>query len=202
MNARGGRRGPDLSSAGRLTAAALRQKIAAPNDPLPAPPGGRGGPVPVTIVVRTLDGGEIRGVRRNEDTYSLQIVDATGSLHLLDKLRLESVTVDNRSLMPGDYATRLSAAEMTDLVAYLRAQEGRDLSKTIAAPMAGGVTYERLRNATAEPHNWLMYWGDYQGTHFSALLITAGMEPAAGRLAFPILGGNPSSKAHRLSPTA
>ena len=32
------------------------------------------------------DGREIRGVRRNEDTFSLQMVDASGQLHLLDKL--------------------------------------------------------------------------------------------------------------------
>ena len=192
VNARGGITGPDLSSAGRLTAAVLRQKITAPSDPLQAAPGGRGAPPPVTIVARTLDGREIRGVRRNEDTYSLQIVDATGSLHLLDKLKLQSVTVDNRSLMPADYATRLSAADIANLVAYLRSQEGRNPTKTIAAPMAGGVTYERLRNAKAEPHNWLMYWGDYQGTHFSSLnQITAGnvqrLQPA---WTFPIVGGN------------
>ena len=41
------------------------------------------------------DGREIRGVRRNEDTFSLQMVDATGQLHLLDKLKLASVTVEN-----------------------------------------------------------------------------------------------------------
>jgi alcohol dehydrogenase (cytochrome c) len=31
------------------------------------------------------------------------------------------------------------------------------------------VTYDRLRNTKSEPHNWLMYWGDYQGTHYSSL---------------------------------
>ena len=36
-------------------------------------------------------------------------------------------------------------------------------------PSTGGVTYERLMKPGAEPHNWLMYWGDYQGTHYSAL---------------------------------
>ena len=38
-----------------------------------------------------------------------------------------------------------------------------------APPVAGGVTYERLRNAAAEPHNWLMYWGNYHSTHYSPL---------------------------------
>jgi alcohol dehydrogenase (cytochrome c) len=33
----------------------------------------------------------------------------------------------------------------------------------------GGVTFDRLVRASAEPHNWLMYWGDFQGTHYSPL---------------------------------
>src|SRR5262249_46288100 len=31
------------------------------------------------------------------------------------------------------------------------------------------VTYERLRNSDREPQNWMHYWGNYQGTHYSAL---------------------------------
>ena len=37
VNARGGITGPDLRNAGRLTAAAIRQKVVSPNDPLPPP---------------------------------------------------------------------------------------------------------------------------------------------------------------------
>ncbi|HWW82308.1 MAG TPA: PQQ-dependent dehydrogenase, methanol/ethanol family [Vicinamibacterales bacterium] len=33
----------------------------------------------------------------------------------------------------------------------------------------GGVTSARLEKASAEPENWLMYWGDYQATHYSGL---------------------------------
>jgi alcohol dehydrogenase (cytochrome c) len=36
-------------------------------------------------------------------------------------------------------------------------------------PATGGLTGERLVNAAAEPQNWLMYWGDYQSTHYSRL---------------------------------
>ena len=32
-----------------------------------------------------------------------------------------------------------------------------------------GVTFERLRHSEAEPQNWLTYWGDLRGTHFSRL---------------------------------
>jgi len=31
------------------------------------------------------------------------------------------------------------------------------------------VSFERLRHAAAEPQNWLTYWGDYGGQHFSSL---------------------------------
>jgi PQQ-dependent dehydrogenase (methanol/ethanol family) len=159
VNLRGGIAGPDLSGAGRLSPEVLRRTIVDPN----------GGPPKATVVVKTQDGRDIRGVRRNEDTFSVQIIDASGQLHLLDKRKLASVQVEDRSLMPADYATRLASADITDLVAYLRTLQGRDLHRTSAQPMAGGVTAERLHNSKAEPQNWLMYWGDYQGTHFSPL---------------------------------
>ena len=31
------------------------------------------------------------------------------------------------------------------------------------------LTFERLRKASSEPQNWLTYWGDYQGRHYSGL---------------------------------
>lgn len=171
VNARGGIVGPDLSNAGRLQPGQLRQKIIDPQSPAAAAGSGRGGaPAPATVVVTTRDGREIRGVRRNEDTFSLQMVDTSGQLHLLDKSKLASVAVQATSLHPTDYATRLSAAEIANLVAYLGTLKGRDAARTaVAPPPSGGVTYERLLNSRAEPHNWLMYWGDYQGTHYSAL---------------------------------
>ncbi len=52
-----------------------------------------------------------------------------------------------------------------------------------APPVADGVTFERLRNARAEPQNWLTYYGAYDGQRFSALdqITTAnvrGLRPA------------------------
>ena len=199
VNGRGGITGPDLSDAARFQPAALRQKIVDPNNPLPpargggrgAGGGGRGGAAaPTTIVVKTPDGREVRGVRRNEDTFSLQMVDASGQLHLFDKLKVTSVTVENKSLMPGDYATRLSAADITNLVAYLRGQQGRDMNKTAGAPVAGGVTYERLLHAEAEPQNWMMYWGNYHGNHYSTLnqITAANVGRLRAEWALPIPG--------------
>src|SRR5205814_799513 len=115
------------------------------------------------------DGRELRGVRRNEDTFSLQMVDASGQLHLLDKLKLANLRVENRSLMPDNYNARLTEDEITHVVAYLGTLRERDLAKASAITLPGGVTYARLVKPDAEPQNWFMYWGDYHGTHSSGL---------------------------------
>ena len=120
MNARGGIVGPDLSNAGRLSPEVLRQKIVNPNAVPPSGRGGgRGGATPATAIVKTPDGREIRGVRRNEDTFSLQMIDVAGQLRMFDKRQLSSVVIDSTSLHPPDYATRLSSDEIENLVAYL-----------------------------------------------------------------------------------
>lgn len=67
----------------------------------------------------------------------------------------------------------LTTDQTWQLVAYLR---------SIAAPAPewwlgprnreahlADVGYGRLRNSAAEPQNWLTYWGDYGGQHFSPL---------------------------------
>jgi PQQ-dependent dehydrogenase (methanol/ethanol family) len=181
INGRGGAVGPDLSAAGQLSVAALRQAILDPNAAAQAAGqrggggrggggrgGGRGGGGSVTVVVKYRDGREVRGIRRSEDTFSLQMIDATGKLHFVDKMAVSGVRVDTTSLMPA-YADRLSATEVADLVAYLATQKERDASKTAAAQIPGGIGYERLLAAASEPQNWPMFWGNYQGTHYSAL---------------------------------
>ena len=213
VNGRGGVVGPDLSTAGRMSVEALRRKILDPSTALATPPaGGRGagpstppgaGPAiplavnrggagarPQVIVAKTRDGREVRGVRRNEDTFSVQIVDASGTLHLFDKLQLAELRVENRSLMPGDFATKLVSSELNDLVAYLGTLKERDLRMASASVIPGGVTFERLVKADREPHNWLMYWGDFHGTHYSGLrqIDTTNVGRLQTAWAFPMPG--------------
>ncbi|MGH2886592.1 MAG: PQQ-binding-like beta-propeller repeat protein, partial [Solirubrobacteraceae bacterium] len=38
-----------------------------------------------------------------------------------------------------------------------------------APPVAENVTYERILNARSEPHNWLTYYGAYDGQRYSPL---------------------------------
>ena len=162
VNGSGGIAGPDLSNAGRLTTDALRAKItnpdAAPN------PGGRGGPS--TVVVKTKDGREIRGLRRAEDSFTLLLTDASGKLLRFDKSDLTDQRTEQKSLMP---TMRLAEPEIDGLVSYLRTLNGRDAAKLIQAEIPGGLSFDRLRDASAEPQNWLTYWGDYQATHYSRL---------------------------------
>jgi alcohol dehydrogenase (cytochrome c) len=169
VNGRGAAVGPDLSTAGRMPVEALRQKILDPgtsaNPNARRSRGARSG----FLVVKTKDGREIRGLRRNEDTYTLLLTDTAGALHRLDKQGLAEIRRETGSIMPGDYGQRLSESEIQDLVAYLTGLNGRDLTKTINEEIPGGLSYERIRDSHKEPGNWLTYWGNYQGTHFSAL---------------------------------
>ena len=167
VNARGGLVGPDLSAAGRTAAATLRAKILNPDTDMN--PNERGRRAPSAVVVKTADGSELRGVLRIEDTFSLQMMDVSGKLHLLDKAHIQEERYEFKSLMPDDFAKRLSAPEIQNIVAYLKTLNGRDLAKTVRVDVPGGLTFDRLRNSAAEPQNWLTYWGDYQGRHYSSL---------------------------------
>ncbi len=68
----------------------------------------------------TMEGGQtLTGVVRNEDNFSMQLQTTDGSLHLLAKSELRNIEYQPRSLMPDDYASRLSRQELDDLVSYL-----------------------------------------------------------------------------------
>jgi putative heme-binding domain-containing protein len=106
--------GPDLSSIrGQLTLQQLRDALTKER---PISPGYR--PVQVT----TMAGLVIRGIARNEDAFSLQILDQNKQLHLLDKQELRTIEHGKRSLMPHDYDRTLSSAEFQDLIAMLSRQ--------------------------------------------------------------------------------
>jgi alcohol dehydrogenase (cytochrome c) len=112
---------------------------------------------------------EYRGIRRNEDVFSLQMVDLKGKLRLFEKSQLAQIRVETKSLMPEDYGSRLTAADIRNLVAYLKTLDGPDPFKAPGLVLPGFVPYDRIRNAAAEPQNWLTYWGDYSGRHYSSL---------------------------------
>ena len=166
VNSRGGSVGPDLSAAGTNSAAYLQSVILNPNDPALRR---RRYFAPSPVSVKTKNGQSVRGIIRSEDSYNLLLTDLNGELHRFDKRDLLEEHIESQSLMPANYAQMLSASEIENTVAYLKSLKARDLSKTIQVEVPGGLSFDRLRNAQVEPQNWMTYWGNYQGHHFSAL---------------------------------
>ena len=68
----------------------------------------------------TADGRTIVGVPMNEDTFTVQLMDAGERIHSLEKKSLKSLTHEDRSLMPAYDANRLNNSDLDDLLAYLQ----------------------------------------------------------------------------------
>ena len=94
------------------------------------------------------------------------MVDTTGAFHSFDRAELKDLKIDNTSIMPSDYATRLTANEIRDVAAYLKAAPD---AAAPADPAHSVLSWNRQLNAPKEPANWTTYWGDLAGTHYSAL---------------------------------
>ena len=118
INGRGGRLGPDLSRIGvARSRMALVREIRNASEYIPQ------GFEPVTVAMR--DGRQIKGVRKNEDSFSIQIMDTNEQLATFLKKDLREVIDEKKSLMP-DYGTdNLTDAELDDLLAYLQTLRGR-----------------------------------------------------------------------------
>jgi cytochrome c oxidase cbb3-type subunit III len=72
------------------------------------------------VVTVALHGSQtLTGVLRNEDEFSLQLQTPDGRFHLLSRSSVARVDYSGHSLMPHDYATRLSPAELNDIVTFL-----------------------------------------------------------------------------------
>jgi cytochrome c oxidase cbb3-type subunit III len=114
----GGSVGPELTEIGaRRSAVHLRAVLMDPEKELPE------GFLQVMLV--TSDGRNIRGVRLNEDTFTIQVRDMGGHLYSFVKQDLKELHKDEgKSPMPS-FKSRLSAAEMDDLVAYLASLRGK-----------------------------------------------------------------------------
>lgn len=117
-----------------------------------------------TVEVKTKAGASIRGVKKNDDTFSVQLMDTNERLHLLMKKDLASFETPFRSLMP-----KADSAHVNHLIAFLLKGERGAPSAEWTPASDLNVTYARIRNAKAEPQNWLTYWGDFAGRHYSPL---------------------------------
>jgi putative heme-binding domain-containing protein len=118
-NGRGGRLGPDLSRAGvsRARPVLVRRIRGAVEESLP-------GFEPVTVT--TKDGQTITGVTKNEDMYSVQIMDSRERIQGYLRSDVRTVEKGKQSRMPTFGPERLSENDLNDLLAYLATLKGFD----------------------------------------------------------------------------
>lgn len=130
VKGRGGRLGPDLSRVGASRSVSylvnsirkpdkdLSVGMFDPNNPLGLPL------VYDTVTVVTTAGKKITGVAKNEDTFSVQLLDTEQNFQFFLKKDLKEVIHERRSLMPTYSEQTLSPAALRDLVAYLQSLRG------------------------------------------------------------------------------
>jgi len=166
---RGGIFGPELSSTrARFKPTALTARMAEPIHTVEVSPG-------------------LQGVVKGEDTFTLQIMDARQQWHMLNKRALPKPLAKRETPHPS-----LPANDRNDIAAFLlKAPLVYDETADWLPAADFNVTYKRLQNAAAEPHNWLTYWGDLRGTHYSGLKqITPANVPNLKSTWTHQLGGN------------
>jgi len=126
----GGTLGPDLTDIGvQRGAAYLREAVVDPGSSLPKGTLSvlsRGYAEYLPVLVVTRQGSEIRGIRVNEDAFTIQVRDAAGKFYSLPKSDLELLNKQTGKSMMPSFASRLTAPELTDLVAYLVSLRGAE----------------------------------------------------------------------------
>jgi putative heme-binding domain-containing protein len=111
----GGLLGPDLSNIGaERTLQQLREALTRvrPNIPFGFQP----------VRIRTASGETINGIVKNENNFSMQVMDRQYRLHLLKRDELRDVDYGKESLMPNDYGKRLATGDLQDLLRFLSRQ--------------------------------------------------------------------------------
>ncbi len=119
VNGVGGRLGPDLSRVGVARARdAIVFQIRRGREEL------RPGFEPVTVTPQS--GEPIRGVKKNEDLFSVQIMDTSERIQGYQKDKMKAVENGTKSMMPAFGPERLNDSDLDDLVRYLQTLRGFD----------------------------------------------------------------------------
>jgi len=117
VSGRGGRIGPELTRIGASRSrAALIREIRTPSEWVT--------PAFETVTVVTKDGQRIRGVKKNEDVFSIQVMDTRERIQGYMKSNLQDIIYDKSSLMPVFDPGRLSDSDLSDVVGYLMTLRG------------------------------------------------------------------------------
>ena len=165
VNGRGGALGPDLSRVGSSRSRALLAREIRDASASIVP-----GYSAVTLV--TKDGQRIRGARKGEDAYSIQIMDTRERLQGYLKADLREVIAEKTSLMPDFAADRLKDGDLNDIVGYLATLRGgaaMPAATATSTTTASGISNQDLLDGLKNPARWLQYSGDYNGQRHSPL---------------------------------
>jgi cytochrome c oxidase cbb3-type subunit 3 len=123
VEGQGGRLGPDLTAVGTArTVESLVESVRSPSKRLAwglTESTKEFAEEYQTVTVVTSDGREIKGVTLNEDQFSLQMMDKTEQIHLLEKDKLRSIQKSRTSLMPTYDQSTLSDQDLNDILGYL-----------------------------------------------------------------------------------
>lgn len=130
VKGKGGVLGPDLSRVGASRSISyLTDSIREPDkqlsDGLFDPNNHYGLPLVYDSVTVVLNSGEtLTGIAKNEDTYSIQLLDTDQHLRLLLKRDLKEEHREHKSLMPAYPEQMIGAGALQDLLAYLENLRG------------------------------------------------------------------------------
>jgi cytochrome c oxidase cbb3-type subunit III len=126
----GGLLGPDLTRVGASRSTAyLIQSVRDPDkelsDGMLDPNNHYGLPLVYdTVTVVLKDGQKVTGIAKNEDTFSVQLMDTDQRLRFFSKSDVKDVFHVRKSLMPAYTDQIISPAELQDLLAYLERLRG------------------------------------------------------------------------------
>jgi len=110
--------GPELTSVGgRRSAAFLRQTVLRPAASLP--------PEFLYVAVVPASGAAVRGIRVNEDSFTIQLRDVSGTPYSFRKSGLKELQrLSGQTPMPS-YQGQISGEALDDLIAYLASLKGK-----------------------------------------------------------------------------
>ncbi len=123
VEGKGGRMGPDLTAVGTARATEyIADSLRNPSRRLAQGVAEAMKEFPQeyeTVTVETADGKRITGVAMNEDSFTVQMMDADEKIYLFEKDKLKSFEKSRESLMPPYDAKILSDQELNDIMAFL-----------------------------------------------------------------------------------
>ncbi|MCU1268718.1 MAG: hypothetical protein JWN74_12 [Acidobacteriaceae bacterium] len=116
---KGGYIGPDLSTYGQThTAEKIKSAITNPAER---------DSIKTMVTATATNGDRYHGIIRNEDNFSLQLQSTDGAFHFLSKADVKTIDRSHGSIMPSDYASRLTQPQLNDIVSYMLSLKKKSL---------------------------------------------------------------------------